>query len=111
MIMYSLHPMQNFQPIGIPWSEALECIQAMANEGVTLYASDFISPTGEHIVLFWSVDGAGVVATVWEYTFDALSFPASVPVSVRQVQASVNALHEAAQAARKGEAEDYAVGE
>lgn len=76
MIMYSLHPTQDFPPTNVSAQEAMECINAMVLDGVIVHNATFLSQDGQQVIVFWSVDGSGTVATVWEYLFSFVPFGA-----------------------------------
>lgn len=86
MIMYTLHPTQHFAPTLVDNEEALGCIQEMVKDGVAVHTTTFNTPKGESVAIFWSADGNGTVATLWEYTFQAVSLNvAPADIEIRSV--------------------------
>lgn len=110
MIMYTLHASQHFAPELVNAPEALGIIRDMVEDGVTVHTVDFYSPNHEHVILFWTTDGEGQTATLWEYT---MHFLPTVPATgeVRQVMRTEYAVQDAELASRTGTEDAYAVGE
>lgn len=114
MIKFSLHPSQvddsSFAPHLVSVPDELVMINEMIDEGLDVHARTFTSPKGENVTVFWTDDTHGHIATVWEHTFQTLTFNAP-PVGLADESAvlveeeHVNGAHSATDAA------EYAVGE
>lgn len=74
MIMYSIHPTQNLAPVVVDAGEAMDCMQSMLRDGVSVQTNTFQAPDGASVSVFYSRDGQGRVATVWEHTYQTLGF-------------------------------------
>lgn len=110
MIMRTLSRVQNFTPEWVHEHDALDLIHEMVKEGVTVHTVDFYSPTREHVILFWTTDSEGGVATLWEYTMHFLP-NISATGEVREVMRTAYEVNDAELASATGEQEAYAVGE
>lgn len=83
MIKFSLHPTQfgagGFTPREVDTPNELVIIEEMMRDGSMIHARTFLSPQGENVTVFWTVDAADRVATVWEHTYRVLTFNAPNP--------------------------------
>lgn len=79
MIKMSLHPTQSgmngFTPREVNTTDELVIINEMMDEGLTVHARTFQGPDRRsNITVFWTTDADGHVATLWEHTYQVLSF-------------------------------------
>lgn len=110
MIMRTLHSTQPFAAEWVGDHGALDLIHAMVADGTRVMTTDFYSPNREHVILFWTTDNAGNVATLWEYTMHFL--PNVSPTrEVREVMRTQYEVSDAELASRPGNEDTYAVGE
>lgn len=110
MDMLSLHPSQHYAPTQVDATDALVVIQEMLEEGVNVNTRTFHAPTGANVTVFWTTDGAGQVATVWEHAYVTLSFNAS-DAGAGEESAVLQEADNVTASRESGESEGYAVGE
>lgn len=115
MIMLCLHPTHVHPTVEIDTTNALVDIQTMMEEGVTVNTRTFRGPVGQNVTVFWTTDGQGNVATVWEHTFTLLSFALPAPGALREESAVLQEADRDADGlegrAADAEYDAYAVGE
>lgn len=77
MIMRCLNPAHTHGTVDVPAAEALVQIEEMINEGIAVETRTFIGRTpAETVTIFWTRDGQDGIGTLWEHTFEVLTFNA-----------------------------------